>query len=89
MDSFVSANHYSNQYCLTQRWEQCYIKGLMMFLCVFINYDDLFSSVGRYELKRPWVECLSTNKLNWKEKAMKGKVAFQYQGLFTDTRITR
>ena len=30
-------------------------------------------SVGRYELKRPWVDCLQTNKLNWKEKAMKGR----------------
>ncbi|XP_067687848.1 dual specificity calcium/calmodulin-dependent 3',5'-cyclic nucleotide phosphodiesterase 1A-like isoform X7 [Haliotis asinina] len=26
---------------------------------------------GRYELKRPWVECLSHNKVNWKEKALK------------------
>ncbi|KAL8587572.1 hypothetical protein ACOMHN_000978 [Nucella lapillus] len=29
------------------------------------------SPFGRYELKRPWVECLQNNKLNWKEKAMK------------------
>ncbi|XP_076458789.1 putative 3',5'-cyclic phosphodiesterase pde-1 isoform X2 [Babylonia areolata] len=29
------------------------------------------SPFGRYELKRPWVDCLQNNKLNWKEKAMK------------------
>ncbi|KAK7494488.1 hypothetical protein BaRGS_00014380, partial [Batillaria attramentaria] len=29
------------------------------------------SPFARYELKRPWVECLQQNKLNWKEKAQK------------------
>ncbi|PVD38072.1 hypothetical protein C0Q70_00683 [Pomacea canaliculata] len=30
------------------------------------------SPIGRYELKRPWVECLQQNKLNWKDKALAG-----------------
>ncbi|KAL5006121.1 hypothetical protein ScPMuIL_017279 [Solemya velum] len=29
------------------------------------------SSSGRYELRRPWTECLSNNKVNWRERSVK------------------
>ncbi|XP_035828763.1 calcium/calmodulin-dependent 3',5'-cyclic nucleotide phosphodiesterase 1A [Aplysia californica] len=40
-------------------------------LCSRPNTPKTPASPYKYELKRPWVDCLSSNKSHWKEKAIK------------------
>ncbi|XP_076459708.1 dual specificity calcium/calmodulin-dependent 3',5'-cyclic nucleotide phosphodiesterase 1A-like isoform X2 [Babylonia areolata] len=46
------------------------------------------SPFGRYELKRPWVECLSSNKLKWKDRAAKDAEERQASKTLTTTNAT-
>ena len=49
------------------------IKSLSIYNFFFIFFLSLGSSDSRYELRRPWTDCLAHNKSLWKMRSVKGE----------------